>query len=289
MRQTTRSSIDPTTSYRELQQRRYLSHFAQWHYPWLVEIGRRWKQRGEWAFDRFALMDYYTEGEDVEVAAYVSLMTQDNARLHDQVTELHHIIGDCPWDWVENRVFITLSTPDVASERIIGTNRTKGDLFNLLDWVWGLYFDRDEKRPALSDILKVQDEQYMMAMLNMRLTKHDGIGRGVRPYDGEEMPCPVNHDMLRLIRKFYPRHGRYGLQVTQVNANDVLQFMGFDDPTDFVYAYQGYQRMAELMPKAMERNERLFMSRYMQGFPMDESGNHFRVIMTEMLPEIKFD
>ena len=283
--------VDPLRAvrdYREVQQRRFLSEFAVYHYDWLRRIGAAWKERGEYDFDRFALMDYYTEPKDVELAGYVSLLTTDNQRLHDQVTDLYNIIGDHPWPWFQERAFITLSLPDVAHERIIGGSRTKADLFNLLDWVWGFFFDHGEPRTSLSGIVNIQDEPYMTAMLNMRLTKHDGIGRGVRPDDGEEMPCPMNRPMLELIRTFYPCYGCHGLRVSYNTADDVLQFMGFDDPTEFVYTFQGYQRMQQLMPEAMQRNEKYFNRRFAQGY-MDDEHRHFRVYQQDLLPEIRFE
>lgn len=275
---------------RELQLRRHLSSFAQYHYAWLRKIGRRWKERGEYALDRFSLMDYYATNEDIEVAGYVSLLTNDNMRLHDQITELRNLIGRRPWEWVKSRGFITLSKPEVANERIVGTGHTKGDLFNVLDWLWN---DKLGKRgiykPGVNTVLKIQDEQYMLTMLAMRLTKDDGIGKGVLPDYGADLGCPVNGDMLKLIRTFYPRKGKYGLNVDAGNADDVLMFMGYDDSTEFVYTYQGYCRMRELMPDAIARNERLFQKRYKEWRLMDEHKSHFRRAQMEILPEIRFE
>lgn len=281
---------EETADMRELQLRRHLSSFAQYHYAWLRKIGREWKKRGEYALDRFSLMDHYATNEDIEVAGYVSLLTNNNMRLHDQITELRNLIGRRPWEWVKSRGFITLSKPEVANERIVGTGHTKGDLFNVLDWLWN---DKLGKRgiykPGVNSVLKIQDEQYMLTMLSMRLTKDDGIGKGVLPDYGTDLGCPVNGDMLKLIRTFYPRKGKYGLNVDAGNADDVLMFMGYDDSTDFVYTYQGYCRMRELMPDAIARNERLFQKRYKEWRLMDEHKSHFRSAQMEILPEIRFE
>lgn len=279
---------EETADVREVQQRRHLFSFAQYHYAWLREIGVEWKRRGDYALDRFSLMDKYSDAEDIETAGYVSLLTNDNARLHDQITELCNLIGPNPAEMVSTRAFITLSQPKVANEKIVGSFHRKSDLFNVLDWIWD---DRAKERGhcGIEKVVKIQDERYMLDMLAMRLTKKDGIGKGVWTGGDEGLGCPVNDDMLRVIRLYYPKTARYGLRVTQDNADDVLQFMGFDDTTEFVYTYQGYCRMRELMSEAMERNERLFNKRYAEGLPMDEKGNHFRHVMTAMMPEIRFD
>lgn len=278
-----------TADVRELQQRRYLSQFAQWHYPWLVEIGRKWKERGDYAIDRFSLMDKYKDKDDIAVAGFVSLLTNDNARLADQITELWNLIGREPAGMVRKRDFIVLSRPEVSGERILGTNHFKGDLFNVLDYYWVRTNKYVKPLSALADVVKIQDFDYMCNMLEYRLTRTDGIGKGVWPDYGFELSCPVNKDMLRVIRAFYPKKGRYGLNVDAGNVDDVLQFMGFDDPTDFIYTYQGYCRMRELMPEAMARNELMFRKRYVDGWCMDEHGNHFKTLQRGLLPEIRFE
>lgn len=277
-----------TLHLRELQQRRYLVEFARIHYEWLIKVGQEWKKRGEFPIDRFSLMDYYHEPNDIEVAGYVSLLTTTNEKLFDQIIDLRDLLGDHPWQWMKERGFIVLADPETASQRIMGCRRTYADLFNLLDYVWGFYFNHGEPRTTLSDIVPIQDEAYAMKMLKMRLYRKGGLGLGVRPDDGEELACPLTIPMLQLIRTFYPIAGQMGFALTVDNADDVLQFMGFDDPTEFLYTYQGYQRMLEVQPKAMERNEKYFNRRYQQGWQMEEH-RHFSDLMREILPEIRFE
>lgn len=277
-----------TANCREVMQRRFLADFAQYHYAWLIEIGKRWKARGEYSFDRFSLMDYYTDGKDIEAAGYISLLTYDNPKLPEQIAELHNIIGDHPWDYIENRDFIVLSNPYVANEVLPGSMRRKYDLFNLLDWVWGFYFDHSEPLTTLKGIVKIQEEQYAFDMLKMRMTKRDGIGKGVWPDDDDEMACPISNDMLKLIRIFYPKGDISGLPLDANIANDVLQFIGFDDPTEFVYTYQGYRRMERLMPEAMERNEKIFQKRFRERNLLDTM-HHCLSEMKKIIPEIRFE
>ena len=125
-------------------------------------------------------------------------------------------------------------------------------------------------------------------MLNMRLTKHDGIGKGIYP-EVDDLQCPVNKRMLRLIRAFYPIGGQKGLSRVDVNkADDVISFMGYDDTTEFVYTFQGYERMRQLMPEAMERNEKIFLKRFRDGNMLDTM-NHGVSEMRKIIPEIRFD
>ena len=190
------SAWKETADVREIQQRRYLSLFGQWHYEWLREIGREWKKRGEFAIDRFSLMDKYENKDDILVAGFVSLLTNDNARLAEQITELSNLIGREPYKMLTKRDFIVLSRPESANELIVGTNHRKCDLFNVLDWLWGALSARPMNE-RLQNVVKIQDERYMLAMLDVRLKKTDGIGKGVWKIHDEELGCPVNKDMLK--------------------------------------------------------------------------------------------
>ena len=278
-----------TANYREVQQRRFLTEFAQWHYEWLREIGRRWKERGEYSLDRCSLMDYYKDAGDIETAGYVSLLTQQNHRLHDQVTELRNIIGPHPWRWMKERRFLILADPQRMNQRLLGTSHTMADLYNVMDWLWHHWFAEGGADYGLDEVVRIQDLAYMTDMLTMRLTKHDGIGRGVYPDTGEPLTCPVDADMLRLIRAFYPLGGVPGSKRVDANtADDVLSFMGYDDTTEFVYTYQGYRRMERVMPEAMERNEKIFIKRFRDGNLLDTM-HHSLSEMRKIIPEIMFE
>ena len=289
MRRKKTNAWKETADAREVQLRRYLSWFGQWHYEWLREIGREWKKRGEFAIDRFSLMDKYENKSDIAVAGFVSLLTNDNGRLAEQIAELWNLIGRSPAEMVVRRDFIVLSRPEVAGERIFGTNHFKGDLFNILDFFWERMNRSVRPIRELTNVVKIQDERYMLNMLEFRMIRSDGIGKGAWPDYGLELSCPVNKDMLRVIRAFYPKKGVHGLSVDAGNVDDVLQFMGYDDTTEFIYTYQGYCRMCELMPDAMRRNEKLFRKRFLEGRCMDEHKGHFASRQKELLPEIRFE
>jgi hypothetical protein len=278
-----------TANCREVQQRRFLADFAQWHYEWLREIGRQWKERGEYALDRFSLMDYYDDAGDIETAGYVSLLTQDNARLHDQITELRNIIGPNPWRWMKERRFIILAEPSRMNQRLLGTNHTMADIYNVMDWLWHHFGGDGGADYGLDEVVRIQEPVYAMDMLSMRLSKTDGIGCGVYQKMDDCLTCPINRDMLRLIRTYYPLGGVPGTKQVDANtADDVLSFMGYDDTTEFVYTYQGYRNMQLLMPEAMERNEKLFLKRFREGNMLDTM-HHSVQEMRKIIPEIRFE
>ena len=276
-------------NFREVQQRRFLADFAQYHYVWLREIGRLWKERGEYSLDRFSLMDYYDDDGDIETAGYVSLLTQDNDRLHDQITELRNIIGPHPWQWMKERRFLILAQPEQMNQRILGTNHSMADIYNVMDWLWHHWFAEGGADYGLDEVVSIQEPAYAMDMLSMRLAKNDGMGRGVYPDMNDGLACPINRDMLQLIRVYYPLGGEKGLRKVDANtADDVLSFMGYDDTTEFVYTYQGYRQMERVIPEAMERNEKIFLKRFRDGNLLDTM-HHSLSEMRKIIPEIRFE
>lgn len=245
-----------------MQRRRILSESGRCIFEWAREKGRGYKGRGVFPL---SLTDYYGEARDVEVAAIVECMVPNpmdatSTRRVEYITELHNLLGESPSRMVRERDFMHL-LPHTGLDGLLGRmGIQKSDLFNLLDWIWEVqnigetllkvaFLESAGLRRAGGRIPDLHDGRLShelnpcaVRLAMMRLCLTDGMGRNMWPVPADALPCPLDGGVRRMLRQLYPV-GRFG----EEDVDEILAYLGWDVPCEFVYVYLACQPYAEEM------------------------------------------
>ena len=248
--------------YKTIQKRMYLSDVGNRIYKWVKAKGEEYKNKGALPL---SLADYYTNPEDVEIAAIVEVAIPDplenTARRLAYITELHNLLGDNPSEFVRSRKFLHELLPKGAMDAVLGGTMgiQKSDVFNILDWIWEVKNTDTPLETAFTDYAfgkrrfgpvpdfgervnhNVNKAAVQAAM--MKLCLADGIGKGVwKSVSAEMLPCPMISGLRKFLRHLYP----IGLFKDE-ESNEIITFIGYDVPCDFVYAYLSCKNYKEEM------------------------------------------
>lgn len=250
------------SDYKFIQKRRLLYDGGQKLYEWLRNEGAEYKASNN--IRPISLMDYYTTKEDIEIAAIVETLIPESLSLSSYkrmlyITELHNIIGDSPARLVRNRNFLHI-LPSKAMESILGDTMgvQKSSLFNLLDWIWDILVKRNMPLelafgisvgairnsnidvPDITECINAKPNIDSINMCLLRLCTNGGVGKGLwSSIDAKDITCPTDAKLIKLVRMFYPLE-----QVRRDSINEILSYIGFETPCEFVYSYWAlYDRM----------------------------------------------
>lgn len=246
-----------------LTRRRQLSEVGRFAFPWLIDVGRRFKERGVFPL---SLTDYYTKREDIIIAGLVeSLIPSGNH--HDRVMmDVLALLGNNPFDIVRKRLFVTMSPPDDDEHWLLVPVFSKRDIAQALSWTYDAW--QDIERALLDEFNGDYNGEHSifdicnggfqfrqrLRMSIARLTLRDGFGKGVWDSTSADMlQCPLTDDVLWLLRHFYRLE-----KVTPDNVNEILQYLGFEIPVDFLYSVWGVNEM--------RKNRRTVIDTFLKNF-----------------------
>ena len=256
--------------YKLYQNRLQLKGMGSYAIGWLMSLGQKVKESGDYPI---SLTDYYTEKDDIEIAAVVELVIPERLnRRTDYVTELHNLIGPHPAQMVRERNFMHLNRRNSAKDRYIlrCTTITKDEVFNLLDWCWKMYQGNqaiedimNKYRNPFQDIPNIFQAEEKIKLMKMRLKSKDGIGKGLWKADDDEyLSCPFFDYTYHTLRAFYPIEN-----IKAGSTDEIIEWLGFSPPSDFLYACWGYEKMKHGPHKEkLERFERVFARRFKNGY-----------------------
>lgn len=234
--------------YKMLQKRSLLSDRGALLFEWLREKGEEFKLGREYPV---SVSDYYNDDDDIEIAVVAETIIpaplSSSLRRQSYVTELKNILGACPAELVKNRGFLSL-IPNKGKDGLLGQMGVqKSDMFNILDWIWEVKYVvgiplelaftvlaglNKAEIPELNERLTWKLNSQSIRLSLMRLCLHDGMGRGVwKSVKPEYVMCPLVPDVLTCIKTFCPLG-----KVDETNADELIEFMGYETPSDFLYA-----------------------------------------------------
>lgn len=269
--------------------REYFLNFNRHHIPWLHELARKYKERGEFPLMGMTLLpSYYRCTEDKEVAVFAALLMNDGVRTFERVSEFRELLGESPWEWFKDRKFFELSLGRNQNGRTGGVENWKiARLFDML-WhecnVYNSYSPHGDvtlifpisKRfgcvvtdwecsyfEALAYILGdygVGSIYYKLRLLLQVLGSSDGFGLGVWEVDDEELKCPLTSGVRQFVQTWFPDYRRYG------SIDDAIHLFGFERDCDFFYAYLGYKELQKRNPKGCSLYATRYQSWYECGF-----------------------
>ena len=88
----------------------YFLNTSRWHREWLKELAERYKERGEFPIMSLTLLpSYYDSQQDKEVAIFAALLFNDGENTLERVSAFRQMFGKSPWEWFEQRKFVSLS------------------------------------------------------------------------------------------------------------------------------------------------------------------------------------
>ena len=283
----------------------YFVNFTRHHRPWLHELARKYKERGEFPLMAMTLLpSYYGRGDDKEVAVFAALLMNDGPNTFEHVSEFRELLGVSPWAWFEQRRFVELSLGKNQNGRTGGVENWK--IARLFDKLWHVCNISTGKSPlgvdlrpigaqvkAISTIHDFSSSDALVYMLEgcgivnydykLRLLLQicgciDGFSFGLwlTDIDQNKLKCPLNGGVRQFLQTWFPDYRRYG------SIDEAIRLFGFERDCDFFYAYLGYKELQKRNPNGCSLYATRFQSWYECGFKAKPC--RWRAIM----PEINF-
>ncbi len=278
-----------------LARRRQLSEVGRFAFPWLIDVGRSFKDRGVFPL---SLTDYYKERDDIIIAGLVETLIPVGSH-HDRIMmDVLSMLGDKPSDIVRKRLFVTMSPPDDDEQWLLLPILSKRDVISMLSWIYDVWSDIENvvlcdlsgdytgERSLLS--IAGHNSKYIqrLRLFVARMTLCDGFGKGLwhnTPVD--LLQCPLTDDVLWLLRHFYRLE-----KVTPDNVNEILQYLGFELPVDFLYSVWGVNEM--------RKNRRTVIDTFLKNFREHTEINrlvrycsgtdYYKGVLKKEIPKIEF-
>lgn len=268
----------------------YFVNFTRHHRPWLKELAQRYKERGEFPLMAMTLLpSYYESTQDKEIAVFGALLFNDGENTLDRVSAFRMMFGTSPWEWFEQRKFVSLSLGRNRNKQTGGIQNWK--IANLFGRLWdechvvtyeipgdhfrqtivrtiGEQVDLIAKAQCCSyfDVLTclledccVGDYCYKLRLLLQILVCSDGFSLGLWSTDLSELKCPLTHEIRLFIETWFPDYRRYG------GIDDAIRLFGIGE-TDFFYAWLGYKELQKRNPRGCSIYATRYQSWYECGF-----------------------
>ena len=103
---------------RKVQQEKFFRAFAEYHLPWLHELTARYKERGKFPLYPTFIESYYEDGDDKAVSLLSTLLMNWKGNVTEQIKTMREVLGEHPYEWLNNRTFVLLSTGNKQKIRL---------------------------------------------------------------------------------------------------------------------------------------------------------------------------
>ena len=269
----------------------YFLNTSRWHREWLKELATRYKARGDFPIMPLTLLpSYYDSQQDKEVAIFAALLFNDGDNTLERVSAFRQMFGKSPWEWFEQRKFVSLSLGRNRNKQTGGIHNWK--IANLFGRLWdechvvtyeipseqikqtfvrplGVQVDLIAKAQRCSyfDVLTYMLEDgcvgnyfYKLRLLLQILACSDGFSLGLWGVDPSELKCPLTHDLRVFLQTWFPDYRTFG------SIDDAIRLFGFERDCDFFYAYLGYKELQKRNPKECSECATKYMNWYENGY-----------------------
>ena len=273
---------------------RHFVGFTEHLRTWLSELSNSCKQNGFFPITPMSIItSFYEDVRDKEIAAYACLHIRDPYGAYERVSELREMMGEHPWRWFEQRMFISNGYGEDFYHATGGIRncllaKVFGNLWkecsehneaSVYDAICGMMNRKHlSYYEALAELIgsELNDYKESIRLFLVVLGTSDGIGCGAWSIDQEEIKCPLSHELRQFLKLWFPNY-------LAVGADKAIQLLGFDRGCDFLYAYWGWKELQKRNPKECARFTRRYLIRY-------KSGILFHVSRwREMLPPINLE
>ena len=230
--------------------------FSKFFRPWLHELTRQYKDRGEFpVMACWLLPSYYQDDNDKEIAAYASMLIKDDEKVMEHVEAFREMMGDSPSKWFRNRGFVALSIGKTQERRTGGMlNRNIAEYFSSVYEKWG------SKVSAVNAIMlnMFGENRYMDKANTLRLVlaASGGFGLGLWTIASHHLKSPLTENVMALLKTFFPDYVR----LHDVDA--AIHLFGFERDCDFFYAALAYKELQKRNPTGCSRLATVYQKRY---------------------------
>lgn len=278
----------------------YFVNFTTHLRPWLQELAKKYKERGEFPLMPMVLLpSYYEDVRDKEVAVFAGMLISDGETIghstFDKVAAFKRLLGDSPWDWFAERRFVSLSIGKNLHKRTGSVENWK--IAKLMDRLWQECFGKTETHTTIGQAIKdfsdkqmcsyfevltylledcgVGDYFYKLRLLLMVLCSGDGFGLSLwQNHNAQDtLRCPLTPDIRLFLQTWFPNYRTYG------NADDAIRLFGVGE-TDFFYAWLGYKELQKRNPKGCSELATRYFAWYDGG--IKKKPHQWRAILPEI-------
>lgn len=217
----------------------YFTTFSRYLRPWLRELTERYKQHGVFpVMGCWLLPSYYTDTEDVEVAAFLSLLLKDDGHILQRVEEFRTMMGDHPYQWLMERRFITVGDKERRTGGVLNM-----DIAAYANLLYSRWTDIRTTYPmVLMQHFGTDKHHTAVRLLQMVLGLSDGFGLGLWQVDKERLKSPLTKPVRSLLRTFFPDY------LVLRDPDRAIRQFGFDVDSDFFFAALAYRELQRQQP-----------------------------------------
>lgn len=204
------------------------------------------------------LPSYYTDPEDVKIAAMVGLLMAKDSLLIEHVSELQTLIGEHPYEWFMNRGFVSLGFGASRNKRTGGINN--GKLAEYLSYIYDSWETIESSmQNILVRVVGFDMCHYNLNLLRLVLGTSDGFGRGVWAIVPSELKSPHGAAVNALVKTFFHNYTKC------LDIDEAIHLFGFKKDSDFFYAALAYEEFRKKHPAEAKRLATVFHKRYVEG------------------------
>lgn len=231
----------------------------KYHLPWIHELVKRYKELGEYPIIPCReLAMRYTDYKDKEIAAFMGFAIRYNGD-YSVINEAMEELGERPWEWFINRVFVRLSVGDMQNQKTCGQKNWKiAQMFHNLHTVF-IHSECSSLGEAMlltckqtltpldqyieelfenCDFKHRNDELHTLILV---LSNADGIGLSIWPVSPPDIHCPLTDNVRAFLGYWWPNI------VFNIPIRECFAHFGLSDG-DFFIASIAYARLKEKHP-----------------------------------------
>ena len=268
--------IDTNTTARIKNLSEHYIGFSQHLRPWLSELSIKCKESGYFQVTPMSVItSFYDDVRDKEIAAYACLHIREPYGKYERVLELRELIGEHPWKWFEQRMFVPISHDEDFYHATGGIRNcllakvfenlwkecSANNCSSVYDAIHGMMKRKHlSYYETLAELIGSDQNDYKesIRLFLVVLGTSDGIGCGAWSIEQGDTKCPLSHELRQFLKLWFPNY-------LAVGADKAIQLLGFDRGSDFLYAYWGWKELQKRNPKECARFAKIYNSRYESG------------------------
>lgn len=248
--------------------------------PWMKDIVSKYKESELIISYPTSIAEFYDDALDKEIALFSTMCMDWSGDTYSQINAMRRLMGEHPWEWFSQRIFVSVSQGDEQDERLASNGIQYWKIAKFFDKLYSLW--RSKKRPDglrqcfptnrnmnrrtniekfVESVLKTlkydKEWEFKAQVLELVLRTPDGIGMGL--WKGHAR-CPRNVLVNKFLHTWVDeyRNGFWSFD------NTVLAFC-FDKPYDFFYFTLAWDLLRKKKPAECSVFSTLYGRRYSRG------------------------
>lgn len=281
--------------------RDWFLQFTRWSRPWMKELTEAYKSRGVFEETPVSVLtSYYANVEDKEIAAFLSLLIE-RKKWTENVVEFRQTIGEHPFEWFSERLFVTLGTGsnydltigDIPAWEVA---RFLDRLHSITYPFWRVCSQSTSGVKWLRMAVDTLSAERKMSWLEVIAYLCESVNIDIPEWkqremllwlslkdwnvEEKELKCPITPRVKRLLQTWWPDYWRYG------SEDEAIEVFGLEHHYDFYYMAEAWDLLRKLRPSECLLFNRRYTSRWKKCLPMNK---YYWISTYRILPHIKFE